>query len=69
MWLEEKADKWNTYRQDNVLWGKPITEMPTTVMAATEHDQRETRKVDTEGGGLVALIHTDPTQTGGPNKR
>jgi len=68
-WLEEQEEKRDAYHQDDVLWGKGITDMVKRVVAATERDQREGRKADTDGVGLEASIHADLTQTGGPKKQ
>jgi len=68
MWLDEKEEKRDTYHHDDVLWGTDIPYMVVRVVAATERSRREERKADTEGVGLVASIHADMTQTGGPNK-
>jgi len=69
-WLENREEKWNTYHQDDVLWGRGITDMVTMVVTATEGGQRESEewKADTDGAGLEASIHPDATQTGGPEK-
>ena len=67
-WLEEKEEKRDAYHQDDILWGKGITDMVKRVVAGTEWDQREGRKADTEGVGLEASIQADLTQTGGPKK-
>jgi hypothetical protein len=40
--------------------------MVARVVAATEWDRKEERKLDTEGVGLEASIQADLTQTGGP---
>jgi hypothetical protein len=45
-----------------------IPDMVKRFVAATERDQREARKADTEGVGLVAPKHADLTKTGGPKK-
>jgi hypothetical protein len=66
--LVEKEEKRDAYHQDDVLWGKGITDMVKRVVAAIARDQREGRKADTKGVGLEASIHTDLTQTGGPKK-
>jgi len=50
-WLQEKEENWDTYHQDDVLWGKDITDMVGRVVAATERRQREERKADTMGVG------------------
>jgi len=67
-WLEEKDRKRVAYHQDDLLWGKGITDMVATVVAATERDRREERKGDTEGVGPEASINLDLTQTGGAKK-
>jgi len=67
-WLEEKEEKRDAYHQDDILWGKGITNMVKRVVATTERGQREERKADTEGVGLEASIHVDLTQTGEPKK-
>jgi len=56
------------YYQDDVLWGKGITDMVTTVVTGTEQDHREERKVATVGVGLRASTDADLTQTSGPKK-
>ena len=61
-------EKRDAYHQDEFLWGKGITDMVARVVAATERDQREERKSDTEGVGLDASIHADLMQTGGLKK-
>jgi hypothetical protein len=48
--------------------GKGVTDMVARVVAGAERDQIEGRKQDTEGVGLEASIHTDFTQTRGPNQ-
>ena len=58
----------DAYHQDDLLWGKGITDMVARVVAATGRDQKEERKADTEGVGLEASIHADLTQTGGPEE-
>ena len=65
LWLEEKENKRDTYHQDDVLWGKGMTDMVVRVVAATERDQKEERKADTDGARLESSIHPDLTQTGG----
>jgi len=65
-WLEEKEEKRDAYHQDDVLWGKDITEMVARVVAATERDQREKRKADTESVGLEASIHAELVLATGP---
>jgi hypothetical protein len=67
-WRENREVKWDMYHQDDVLWGRGITDMVTKVVTATEGGQREReeRKADTDGAGLEASIHPDATQTGGP---
>ena len=67
-WLEDKEEKRDVYHQDDVLWGKGITDMVKRVVATTERGQREEMKADTEGVGLEASIPADLTQTGEPNK-
>jgi outer membrane biosynthesis protein TonB len=69
-WLENREEKWDAYHQNDVLCGRGITDMVTKVVTATEGGQRERqkRKADTDGAGLKASIHTDATQTGGPEK-
>jgi len=42
--------------------------MVARVVAATEQDQREEWKVDTDYGGLQVSIHADLKQTGGLRK-
>jgi flagellar motility protein MotE (MotC chaperone) len=39
-WLEQTEEKWDAYHQDDVLWGKGITDMVKRVVAATERAQR-----------------------------
>jgi hypothetical protein len=68
LWLEEKEQKGDAYHQDDVMWGKEITDMVARVVAATEHDQAEEREADTEGPGLEASIPADLTQKGRPEK-
>jgi hypothetical protein len=53
-----------TYHQNDILWGKDITGMVASAVAATEWDQREERKADTKGVGLVALMPADAMQIG-----
>jgi len=65
-WLEEKEQKRDAYHQDDMLWGKDITDMVLRVVAATERSQREERKADTEGVGLEASIQAYVMQTGRP---
>jgi hypothetical protein len=64
LWLEEKLEKWDAYLQDDVLWGKGITDMVARVVAPTKRDQKEERIVDTECFGLEASIHGYLTQPG-----
>ena len=68
--LEKTQEKWDASHQDDVLSGRGITGMVPRVLAATEGGQREReeRKADTDGAGLEASIHSDATQTGGPEK-
>ena len=66
--LEEKEKMRDVYHQDDVLWGKDITDKVTTGVAATERCKREERIADTEGVGLEALIHPDMPLTGGPKQ-
>jgi hypothetical protein len=68
--MEKREEKWDTYHQDDVLWGRGITDMVTKVATSTEEGQREReeRKADTDGAGLEATIHANATQTGGPEK-
>ena len=67
-WLAKREEKWDSYHQDDVLWGKGITDMVTRVVAATEGGQREEKKADTNGVGLEASMHTETSQTGRPEK-
>jgi hypothetical protein len=67
-WLQKREEKWDAYHQDDVLWGRGITDIVTRVVAATEGGQREERNADTEGARLEASIHADATETGGPEK-
>jgi len=64
--LEETEEKWDAYPQDDDLWGNGITDTVKRVVAATEQDEREGRKADTEGFGLEASIHADLTLFGRP---
>jgi hypothetical protein len=57
-----------TNHQDDVLSGKDITDMVARLVVATEREQRERKKADSEGGGLEASIHQGLTQTGGLKK-
>ena len=66
--LEEKEKNRDVYHQDELLRGRGITEMVARAVAATGLDQKKERKVDIEGVGLEALIPTDLTKTGGPEK-
>ena len=68
MWWRKKEEKHDAYHQDDVLWGKGITDMFAKAVTATELDQSEEMKADTEGDSLEASIHADPTQPGGPKK-
>jgi len=68
MWLEKIEEKWYSYHQNYVLWGRGIPDMVTRVMAAKEGGQREERKADTDGAGLETSIHADATQIVGPGK-
>jgi hypothetical protein len=67
-WLKEKENTRDLYHQDDLLWGEGITDMVARVVAATDHDQKEERKADTEGVGLEASIHADLTHSGGPEE-
>jgi len=64
--LEEKEKMRDAYHQDDLQWDKGITDMVTTAVAATERDQKEAGKADTEGVGLEGSIHADLTQTREP---
>jgi len=44
----------DAYHQDDLLWGNVITDMVAGAVAATERDQKEKRKADSEGVGLEA---------------
>jgi len=68
MWREVREETWDTYHQDDVLWGTRITDMVTRVVAATEGGQREEKKADTNGAGLEASMHAETSQTGQPEK-
>jgi len=68
LWLEEKEKIRDAYHQDDLLWGKGITDMVAWAVAATQRDQEEERKVDTKGVSLEASIHANLTQTGGQGK-
>jgi len=65
MWLKATEEKRDAYHQDNVLWGKGITDMVKSMVTATERGQREERKADTDGPGLEVSIHAEAMQTGG----
>jgi hypothetical protein len=67
-WLEKREEKWDAYHQDDVLWGRGITDMVTRVVATTEGGQREERNADTDRASLEASIHADAKETGGPEK-
>jgi len=69
-WLEKREEKWDAYHQDDILWGRGITDMVTKVVTATEGGQREREetKADTDGPSLEASMHADATQKGGPEK-
>jgi len=67
-WLEKREEKWDEYHQDDVLWGRGISDVVTRVVAATHRGQIEERKADTDGAGLEASIHAETMQTGGPEK-
>jgi hypothetical protein len=69
-WLEKREEKLEAYHQDDVLWGRGITDMVTKVVTATEGRQREReeRKADTDGAGLETSIQPDATETGGREK-
>jgi len=54
MWLEKSEEKWNAYHQDDILWGRGITDMVTMVVTATEGGQREERNADADGARLEA---------------
>ena len=69
MWLEELDEKRNMYHHDDMLWGKDIPAVVIRVVAASERSLREEWKANTKGVGLEATIHTDLSQTGGPNQR
>lgn len=66
--MEENEEKRDAYHQDDLLWGKSITDMVTRMVAATEQGQREQRTADTEVVGREASIHAVLRQTGGPKK-
>jgi hypothetical protein len=70
MWLMKREEKCDAYHQDDVLWGRGITDMVTKVVNATEggRREREERKADTDGTGLEASIHPDAMLIGGPEK-
>jgi hypothetical protein len=68
LWLEETEKTRDACHQDDLVWGDGIPEMVARVVAATERDQKEERKADTEGVGPEASIHADLTQTGGPEE-
>jgi len=66
--LEKREEKWDAYHQDDVLWGKGITDMVTRVVATTEGGQREERKADTNGASLEASMHAETSQRGQPEE-
>jgi len=66
--MEEEEKTRDAYHEDDLLWGEDISDMVARMVAATERDQREERKANTEGVGLGASIHADLTQTGGPEE-
>ena len=68
LWLEEKEKMRDAYHQDDLLWGKGITDMVAQVVADTEWDQTEGRTVNTKGVGPEGSIHVDQAQAGGPEK-
>jgi len=45
--------------QDDMLWGKGITDMFARAVAATERYQKDEWKADTEGVALGASIYTE----------
>jgi len=69
-WLEKREETWDAYHQDNIPWGRGITDMVTKAVTATEggQRQREERKADTDGAGLEASIHADVTYIRRPEK-
>jgi len=67
-WLEENEEKRDTYHTNDVRLGKGITVKVARVVAATERNQRERWKADTEGVGLEAVIHAGLTHRDGPKK-
>jgi len=68
LWLQETEKIRDAYHQDDLLWGKGITDMVTRAVAETERDQNMEQNADAEAGGLEASIQTDLTLRGGPEK-
>jgi hypothetical protein len=66
VWLEEKEKMWDAYYHNDLLWGEGIRGMVARVVAATDGVPTEDRKADPEGVGLKPSIHTNLTQTSGP---
>jgi hypothetical protein len=64
LWLEEKETKRDAHHQDNLQWGKGITDMVARAVAPSDWAQKVERKADTEDVSLEASIHADLTQTG-----
>ena len=59
---------WDKYHQDDLLWGKGMTDMVRRAVAATERDQKVERIAETEYVGLEASIHAELTQPRGGEK-
>ena len=51
LWLEEKEKKQVAHNQDDLLWGKGITDMVSRVVAATEHDHHKESTAGSEDCG------------------
>ena len=66
--MEDTEKQWDVHHQDDLLWGKGITDMVTNAVPATEYVQNEEKNADTYGEGLEASIHPDLTWTGGPEE-
>jgi len=68
-WSQRQEETRDAYHEDDVLWGRGITDMVTRAVAATKWDQREKRKANPECVSLEASLHEELTQTGGLKKQ
>lgn len=67
-YLDQKEEKWDMYHQDDLLWGKGITDIVKRMVTSAEHGQIEQRNADNDSGGVEGSIHGEEMKAGGIEK-